>query len=421
MARDHGRLRWTLWDDPAYVNARMAEQWLYKLILGQAELNFAGVIGLFPTRWAGMSPDATEEIVAKALRGLVAAGLLLVDDRTEEVLVRNHIEDDGLLSSPNMAKAAATDFRKVKSRMLRAAIQIEVWALAELPDTDRPPGCCAGAFEPYEVTRKDGSKELKGAGLKPILDQRLPEGMEPGFTAGLGGRFRRELPGWLDSEWAVEAPRPITGDVRKPFRQPSPDASAKPLGKPFTEPSPKPLTEGSTEGSPEPLTEPYPEPSPQGLGQPSPKPSGTPAPAPSPSPALAPTAPATGTGQALARPDDVEGVIAEARWARPAWTERQIRWALERAAAAGRNLLEIRGALLAVAADENTESPTRITHAGPWWQRTDLASLPPMPPWCRLCDLASSRQVRAEPSGEVVPCPACHPTQSAPTREVVTA
>jgi hypothetical protein len=431
MARDHGRLRWRLWSDPEFLALPRDEQWLYMMFLGQPGLSFAGVLSLTPHRWAGLSAGTDDAAVQKALRGLVDGGWVLVAARSDEVLLRNHAEDDGLLDSPNMARALVKDFQQVTSPLLRAVIQIELHALAELPE-DRRPGT-AGCWDTWE--NKKG--ETQPPALAPLLSLRLPDGMEAGFTLGLGGRFRRELPGWLDSEWADPVPRPIVaGDVRQPFRHRTANPSAKPsteplpkglpkpstegylegLGKPSTEPSDKPSLEPSVELSPEPSTQP----SPEGLGEPFASRAHTPAPALAPSLALAPPSPATGTGQALARPDDVEGVIAEARWARPAWSERQIRWALERAAAAGRTLLEIRGALLTVAADTNTESPGRITHAGPWWQRTDLASLPPMPPWCRLCDLASSRQVRDEASGQIVPCPACHPTQNA-SREVVNA
>src|SRR5690242_19523124 len=99
MARDHGRLRWRLWSDPEFLRLDRDEQWLYMLFLGQPGLTFAGVLDLTERRWATLAAGTDAAVVHKALHSLVAAGWVLVDERTDEVLLRNHAEDDGLLDA----------------------------------------------------------------------------------------------------------------------------------------------------------------------------------------------------------------------------------------------------------------------------------------------------------------------------------
>jgi hypothetical protein len=114
-----------------------------------------------------------------------------------------------------------------------------------------------------------------------------------------------------------------------------------------------------------------------------------------------------------------DALVAELLWLRPDWRETTIGYALRPPFVARHTRAEIRQAFVAVARDPAAQSPGAAAHDSPVWRaRLDL---PPYRPWCRCCDMPSSRQVRSAKTGEVGPCPTCHPAaQNAATREATT-
>jgi hypothetical protein len=101
-------------------------------------------------------------------------------------------------------------------------------------------------------------------------------------------------------------------------------------------------------------------------------------------------------------------LVAEVRQIRPEWSSRSIRRALAHPDVTERGWVRAGRAMLAVAADPESNQPGRLAHDGPWWNhkshRLPAAS---RPPWCGQCSDEIRRQIEVD--GKPARCPACHP------------
>ena len=93
------------------------------LLISQPLVTSVGVLELAPRRWAKMAAGVTREDVEAALDALCDAGYLLVDDETEEVLVRSFVKHNEPWKRPNNLVSARAMFRAVESsgRALRSS------------------------------------------------------------------------------------------------------------------------------------------------------------------------------------------------------------------------------------------------------------------------------------------------------------
>lgn len=131
MARDHASIRIDIWNDDDFRALTVHAQFLYLQLLSSATLSYAGVADWRPVRLAALSNDATKQNVQAAADELAGRSFIVVDDETEEVLVRSFLKHDGLLHKPNVTKAMVTAFSKIASPTLRGVV---VWELAKLHD-----------------------------------------------------------------------------------------------------------------------------------------------------------------------------------------------------------------------------------------------------------------------------------------------
>ena len=126
MARDHARLRQSVWADEEFRALPGEAQRLYFVALSQPALNYCGVVPYTIRRWARLSKDGSETKIKRAVHDLTAARYVLTDLDTEELWVRTFIKNDGLLSSPNICKAVVKAFPTIHSALLRAAFLAEL-------------------------------------------------------------------------------------------------------------------------------------------------------------------------------------------------------------------------------------------------------------------------------------------------------
>lgn len=126
MARDHGRIKTSVWRDQDWRDLSANAQWLYLAIVTQEGLSRCGVLDWRPGRIAALGKGMTAAKVERAARELEAARFLLVDRQTEEALARSFVRHDGVLDRVNMGKAVGRALAKVYSQPLRTAILAEL-------------------------------------------------------------------------------------------------------------------------------------------------------------------------------------------------------------------------------------------------------------------------------------------------------
>ena len=138
MARDHARVKTSIWDDPDFLELKIVEQHCYLALMSNKGLSYCGVIDYVPGRFAALSADMTPAKFKTAVTGLIKARFVIVDQNTQELLLRTYVRHDGVLDRVNMGKATGTAIEAVVSVHLRAAIGRELRQL--MKDSPTLPG-----------------------------------------------------------------------------------------------------------------------------------------------------------------------------------------------------------------------------------------------------------------------------------------
>lgn len=165
MAREHGRLAYTLFRDRDFRSLSRSAQALYMQLLAQKEINNAGVCPLMVSKWARGCDELDEAAVWASLGELQAARFVYFDEESEELLVRSFIRNDGILKQPNLVKNALRCAEQVESAVLRGVLAEELRRLGR---------------RDAEIVA-DG---LDGRVSKPISNpsETLPESLNPSET-----------------------------------------------------------------------------------------------------------------------------------------------------------------------------------------------------------------------------------------------
>lgn len=195
MARDHARIRLSIWGDPDFRVLTSDQQRLYFLVVSQPGMTNCGVVPYTVRRWAALAGDTTERGIRKGIAALQGKRYVLVDEDTEELLIRSFVRHDGILSSPNISVACAKAWETTHSPMLRAAFQFELHRINN------------GVQE--EGWEKGWPR------LQYILTEPLSEGFDKGLPEGFLEGFRESRAG------AAPVPDP------DPFLSPVTDDSAE--------------------------------------------------------------------------------------------------------------------------------------------------------------------------------------------------
>lgn len=135
MARDHARIKLSIWDDDDFLALRSNEQHAYFVLSSHKSLSRCGVMMFIPSHFEHLAADLTPKRLTAAIKGLQAARFVIIDDRTHELLVRSYVRHDGVFDRENMGKAVGTAFSAVVSDVIRGAIGEELARLMkERPD-----------------------------------------------------------------------------------------------------------------------------------------------------------------------------------------------------------------------------------------------------------------------------------------------
>jgi hypothetical protein len=130
MARGHGRILTSIWEDADFLALDERGQRLYLFLISQPNLNHAGLLPLTLRRWSRKAHGLTSAELEKTLQALEAARFIVMDDDTEELLIRSFVRNDGVWKQP-----------KVMGAMVSGALEISSWSLrnALLAEVDRIP------------------------------------------------------------------------------------------------------------------------------------------------------------------------------------------------------------------------------------------------------------------------------------------
>ena len=129
MAREHANIRLDMWGDADWRSLSRDAQWLYELLLTHPDTNRCGVGDWRPGRLSQMASGTTASDIKRAAAELEKGLFVVIDEVTEEILIRSYVKYDGVLKQPNMSVTMANDWSAVASHRLRAVVAFEVQRL----------------------------------------------------------------------------------------------------------------------------------------------------------------------------------------------------------------------------------------------------------------------------------------------------
>lgn len=142
MARNEARIAVSIWSDQDFLALSPTAQRMFMFLTSQPDLAHDGVIALRERRWSKTAKSLTVAQIAADLAELSATRFIVVDEDTEELLIRSFIRRDEVYRQPNILRSAGRHLASVSSRVIRAAVAKElarIQATAEdIPEGSKP-------------------------------------------------------------------------------------------------------------------------------------------------------------------------------------------------------------------------------------------------------------------------------------------
>lgn len=135
MSRAYAKVNVGLWGDPDFRQLAPAAQHLYLLLWTSPDLSFCGHHDWRPGRLSHLSNGFTEEHTSTVAASLQARHFIVVDNETEEVLIRSWARFDETMKQPRLAISYVKAYAAVYSPTLRAVLVNETAKMRRLwPD-----------------------------------------------------------------------------------------------------------------------------------------------------------------------------------------------------------------------------------------------------------------------------------------------
>lgn len=255
MARAFGRILARIWDDEDFLALEPTQQRLYCFLLTQSNLNHAGLLPLTLRKWAKKAKGLTVAALRADLEVLDDTRFIVVDEDTEELLIRSFVRNDDVYKQPRVMGSMVSGAGEIESKRLRRALlaemdRIPVETLSEEPIVYKSGNTAPSvrvqvqghidalrkAFAdldpepsgPRRHPRAEHPAELPVEGVTEPLPEGVPEGVGQGDTEGLWGYARA----WAPATRAL--PHPLL---------PTPTPSPAPAPEGFPAPVPAPRAE----------------------------------------------------------------------------------------------------------------------------------------------------------------------------------
>lgn len=132
MASDFAPLLRSIWSDEDWRALPVDAQHAYLMLLSHPDRNSAGVLSLTRRKWQRLAADLHPDRLDAALAVLDDAGFIVLDDDTEEVLVRAFIRRATVYKHIRMFANALREVSEVESPRLRSALGQELVRLPKL-------------------------------------------------------------------------------------------------------------------------------------------------------------------------------------------------------------------------------------------------------------------------------------------------
>lgn len=127
--RDFAQIKLSIWNDDSFLDLSSDAQLLYFVLISHPTMNRAGVGTWHAGRLSGLCASWSRPVVESAARELIDGRFIVIDEDTDEFLVRTFVRHDGLMKQRNLATTMAREFAAVGSRSIKGVV---VWELRRL-------------------------------------------------------------------------------------------------------------------------------------------------------------------------------------------------------------------------------------------------------------------------------------------------
>lgn len=198
MARDYSKTNLAIWQDADWRALPWPAQSLYKMLWEHPDLSWCGVLDWRPAKflgWAAGWERAQIELLADCLR---ARHFIVIDEETEECLVRSWARFDGITKHPKLSVTFARAFAGVGSNDIRGVLVNELhklrekepenvgWTRKEVLALFDQPRIDAKSLPVPEDPFRHGFRVRLEVGLEDVL-AKVPEGQGVGLEVGFEG------------------------------------------------------------------------------------------------------------------------------------------------------------------------------------------------------------------------------------------
>lgn len=200
MAREYAPIRLDIWGDDDWTDLLSpAAQHLYFVLLTSPSLSYAGVGDWRPGRIAQSARGWSGRAVRAAAAELIEHLFIVVDEDTEEYLVRSFLKHDGLLKNPKTSVSFANAYADVASRTIRGVIvhqlarirgnqpELKGWGVDRVAEI-----LTRKTVDPASIPMPQGVAQEVGYGDR--LPQDYPIGLGEGLPQDLGESYGEGLP-----------------------------------------------------------------------------------------------------------------------------------------------------------------------------------------------------------------------------------
>lgn len=149
MARKYAKMYLSMWEaNSDFRNLSESAQRLYWVLMSSKKLSPAGCAIAQPRKWAQMASDSSVGGISDALDELQERRYVLIDEDTEEVLIRSFIRHDRGFRNQFLRKSVENAIAMIESPVLRSHAALELAACIE-----------SGANDQLEDSDEDSSQE----------------------------------------------------------------------------------------------------------------------------------------------------------------------------------------------------------------------------------------------------------------------
>lgn len=188
MAREFAKVKAGIWQDDDFRALPYQAQHLYFVILTDPELSYCGVADWRPKRMLPKSAGWTLTELESAANILAEKRLLIIDEDTEEVLVRSFLRHDGVMAHNKLCVSAATAYAALASNTIRGVVVHELRRL-EQEYSDWP---AWGRTQVRDVLKRNPLDPF-GPDFEHRLAPRLASALAPTLGPPLGANAEERL------------------------------------------------------------------------------------------------------------------------------------------------------------------------------------------------------------------------------------